>query len=425
MVDINTLDYGDYVSADGKLYVVYGTDYKNHTASLVSIELLDQCAHDEEQMEANTVVVPVRKIEKVAPVHVDKSVIQAFFRLEVTPWALVAENKYPFSHSTGKYDVTEDDLLCFLDKLKNINSDLFLMEWDNCFNSPDLTSFARWPKQTEPGFSFYFLCTQVRNMIDWIDSETLSDDWSYIYELRDGYLKSKGHPIADAVIPDEFKGDLLADIEQYAERHEITDDIRANYETLLEEVATIDGEYGLKHKAYAYYGGNRVVSCDWKKSEEALLQAFDIAGDPYVANSLGYIYYSDRLGKPDYNKAFYYFNYASSYGVIEATYKLSDLYRHGHGTDQNPEEAWHLLSVLYNHTDKRHITKGKYPDICLRIGYCYRDGIGVDKDLTKAMEFFEKAKKGITARIKKNKGFGDEQVLKNILCAIEEVEKNL
>lgn len=63
---------------------------------------------------------------------------------------------------------------------------------------------------------------------------------------------------------------------------------------MLDEAAGIDDELGFRKKGYAYYGGNKFVLCDWKKSEEALLQAFDIGKDPYVANSLGYIYYSVR-----------------------------------------------------------------------------------------------------------------------------------
>ena len=54
-----------------------------------------------------------------------------------------------------------------------------------------------------------------------------------------------------------------------------------------------------------------------------LLKLFELERDPYVANSLGYIYYSDRFGSPDYEKAFYYFDYAAGDGVVEATYKLS------------------------------------------------------------------------------------------------------
>ena len=55
----------------------------------------------------------------------------------------------------------------------------------------------------------------------------------------------------------------------------------------------------------------------------------------------------------------------------------------------------------------------------LRIGYCYRDGDGVERDIDKARECFYEAKEGIELRIKKHKGFGDEVVLRNVLKAID------
>ena len=66
--------------------------------------------------------------------------------------------------------------------------------------------------------------------------------------------------------------------------------------------------------------------------------------------------------------------------------------------------------------------QGKYPDIMLRIGYCYRDGVGVERNLRKALECFYEAKEGIELRIRKHKGFGDETVRKNILSAIDDLE---
>ena len=179
----------------------------------------------------------------------------------------------------------------------------------------------------------------------------------------------------------------------------------------------------IERYAYAYYGGNGIVPCDWRKSEKALLCLFNPDEEPmqgyeYAANSLGYIYYSERLGEPDCEKAFKCFSCAAEHGVIEATYKLSDMYRKGDGTIQDKEKAWELLNQLWEHTDKRNISGGKYADIALRMGYCYRDGIGVPPDSDKALEFFIKAKQAIKARMKTHPGFGDASVAANIEKAI-------
>jgi len=57
------------------------------------------------------------------------------------------------------------------------------------------------------------------------------------------------------------------------------------------------------------------------------------------------------------------------------------------------------------------------------MGYCYRDGVGVEPDRKKAMDFFQKAKKGIEARQKKCPEYGDDVVARNIQTAIESVQE--
>lgn len=99
----------------------------------------------------------------------------------------------------------------------------------------------------------------------------------------------------------------------------------------------------------------------------------------------------------------------------------SDMYRFGHGTERNPEKAWAILSQLYRKTDERRITKGKYADIVLRMGYCYRDGIGVEPDHKQAYESFMKAQKAIEARMKREPEYGDNVVANNIQKAIESI----
>ncbi len=217
---------------------------------------------------------------------------------------------------------------------------------------------------------------------------------------------------------------MVVQLEDYCKKHPVTDEIRECYTRLLDDCLE---EGDVSTYAYAYYGGNTIVQCDWKKAEQALLREFDPELDPptgadWAANSLGYIYGSDRLGKPDYGKAFICFQYAANHGVTEATYKLSDLYRMGRGVRKDPEKAWEILSRLCQKTDRRHISGGKYADIMLRMGYCYRDGIGVAPDRVKAMKFFLDAKRGIEARMKRHPGYGDEVVARNIQAAIESVK---
>ncbi len=180
----------------------------------------------------------------------------------------------------------------------------------------------------------------------------------------------------------------------------------------------------MTRKAYAYYGGNKIVPCDWKKSEQALLQ-LEAMGDSRAANSLDYIYYSNRLGAPDYEKAFYFFSKAAEAGVTEAKYKLADLYRNGHGVTKNEEKAFRMLKAVYDEQlvviqDRNFACH--YADIALRMGYCYEDGAGVAQDYHKAREYFLRAKYAIEMRMLKHDCYGDSTVAHNIDAALNRIK---
>lgn len=108
-------------------------------------------------------------------------------------------------------------------------------------------------------------------------------------------------------------------------------------------------------------------------------------------------------------------------GVIEAIYKLSDLFCLSHGVKPNPEKAWPLVYMLYRHADKRDIAGGKYADVLLCVGYCYREGVGVAWDTALALHFFRQAKRAIVERMKRCAYYGDNTVDRNIDAAIESV----
>ena len=185
-------------------------------------------------------------------------------------------------------------------------------------------------------------------------------------------------------------------------------------------------ESRLYHRGYAYYGGNGVVDCDWHKSAESLQQYYDLFPNDreLVANSLGYIYYSNRLVQQDYDKAFAFFREAAALGNKEAQYKLSDMYRKGHGTQANGEKAFQRLKPLYGQELDKH-RRGHYgsklADTALRMGYCARDGIGRERNLRGAYCLFLQAKNAILVRRAKHDHFGDKTVEANIDRAISEL----
>ncbi len=421
---IDDLEDGQLVLWDGKVYAVWDlTDRQK--VKLVPYDTRIICEGYTETADQDAVIVPVRQIQIPNPVYAGQEIMRSFFRLDVMPWELLLQGKYPFSDENGKLSITEEDLLCLLDRLDMFQSTFLLEAWRKTFMAcNDMRSHYRIsvPKDDDPGFTFHFFADNVFDFINLFDPE--EDDWTWLRKLKDCYLQSKGKPLSHMLLPDELKSPMAHSLEEYCRKHPVTDEIRKCYIRLLDECLEMGNS---QICAYAYYGGNEIVGCDWHKAEQALLKEFDPDRDPpsgneWAANSLGYIYGSDRLGKPDYQKAFICFLYAAGKGVTEATYKLSDLYRQGLGTRKDPEMAWTILNGLYRLTDKRRIAHGKYADIMLRMGYCYRDGIGVEPDPEKAMSFFLKAKRGIEERMKQHPQFGDETVARNIQKAIESIK---
>ena len=424
--DMEEIDDSTLVKWNGQIYGVWDSN-EHHTVRLIPWDILISHDGDESLLEQSSVTVPIRQIQLLEPVEASQATVRALFRLDKMPWDLAQEGLFPFSSATHRYPFTEDDLLCLIDRLPMFKNGFLFEAWEKSFFTyPDgsAISHIEMPAKDQPGFTFAFLAERFFSMMDWFDPK--EEDWKYILELRDCYLQSKGKSLSQMAIPEFFRSDMLRELEEFAKDHPVTEEIRSSYETLLKEELHSGESSSIKEYAYAYYGGNDIVPCDWRKAEQALLMLFDPetdppAGDPSAANSLGYIYGSDRLGAPDWVKAFRCFRYGAAYGAIESTYKLSDLYRKGLGTEPDPQKAWTLVNGLYQRANKHRITGGKFADILLRMGYCYRDGIGVQANQDQALHFFLEAKRAIEARIKKCPEYGDHVVARNIDAAIESV----
>ena len=92
-------------------------------------------------------------------------------------------------------------------------------------------------------------------------------------------------------------------------------------------------------RGYCYYCGTSVYPNDWIKARDAFIEYYQLSGDPYAANTLGYIYYYGRCngGVPEYDLAFRYFSIGHAYGCYESTYKLADMFVHGYSVVKNED----------------------------------------------------------------------------------------
>ena len=419
MNKIDDFEYGQFVMYDGKVMLVYGVPYEEEDEGYPDqIQLIEEKSlrvYDKEEESECTkyILAPVIDVIKLPYVKVSEETLRSFFRIDTTPWKLCAEGLYPIAKESGSFILSEDDVETFLSRLGSIDPVVY-GEWQTQFVFGD---HVKTQNEDPNHFTLKMVWNLMRDDFEWYDAE--EDEPEYIQAIWDFYKLNKGKELDQINFPDEYKNTVISDIYLSSKENPISDMQKQTYIKLLDEQVAAGDHWAIRHKAYAYYGGNSIVPCDWKKAEETLLKLHDTQTEDakYAANSLGYIYYSDRLGEPDYEKAFRYFSEAAEYGIIEATYKLADMYRKGHGTKKQTQKAFLTYKRLYESEFKKfkdNHTGCKLADVSLRMGYCYENGEGVKTDLFRALEYYQMANNAIDARIAKHKHFGDETVKRNI-----------
>ena len=407
-------DWGDYVRCNGEIMFVQDIDQDPDHENNIGLQKKNAPLIYDEQY---GVVLPEisyyapKEIQKLAASTVPKETVRELFRLETTPWALAENDQYPFSQETEAICMTEDDLQSFLQNLSSADS-IILDGWENQFVYGGKVFCENAGSDI---ITLDFVWGIICEIFTWFDIE--EDEPDVLLEVWRLYRREKGKSIHDVQIPSSLKGVVIGYIETKAESEMVSDALKELYVRLLDDLCDEGEEWAIRRKAYAYYGGNKLVPCDWKKSEETLLKLYGLSESSAAANSLGYIYYSNRLGKPDYDKAFHYFSIAADAGMVEATYKQADMIRKGHGTEKDPYKAFIILSSLYEYQKEAFLDGNngcKFADVALRMGYCYENGEGVEKNTKTARRYYETAKNAILKRKASHKHYGDDVVEKNI-----------
>ncbi len=113
-----------------------------------------------------------------------------------------------------------------------------------------------------------------------------------------------------------------------------------NYEKALELYlkAVENGQKACDFRiAYCYSEKN--TKAGYKKAVEWNLKAIEGPDKGIAYNNLGRIYENGNIGKPDYKKAYHYYNEAYKLGVGMAGYNLGCLYYHGYEVEKDIKEA--------------------------------------------------------------------------------------
>lgn len=194
------------------------------------------------------------------------------------------------------------------------------------------------------------------------------------------------------------------------EKHYQKDNISKDDEFIFVEACQFLIETENDSDAMVNLGGYYYAKEKYDLAEKYYLMAFD-AGDDWVADGLGFIYYYGRVGARDYKKAFYYFSLAKDNGNMEAAMKIADMYHHGFGVDKDDEKYKAILLDIFDKIKDTNQLFDPYPEVAHRLADIYiNEGHGED-----AFDMLVKGKSFIEQRIRYNPFWGNFIVCRRLI----------
>lgn len=122
-----------------------------------------------------------------------------------------------------------------------------------------------------------------------------------------------------------------------------------------------------------------------KRTSKVVIENYEKAsemGNRAAAYNLGRIYYFGRLVDQDYRKAYEYFQLAADRGEEDANFYLGQMHHYGEGMPKTPREAaFYYRKVAYDSSASNYCRTRAFN----RIVFFYRYGIGVPRDLDRAL----------------------------------------
>lgn len=254
---------------------------------------------------------------------------------------------------------------------------------------------------------------------------TVCDD---IISRVDSYVHNKDLPKEEWIYSSYQKKHIISGYESDDSLEDATDEALKLYRKFVRDLEEEGDIQALKVLAWGYYDGNEAFLQNWYLAEKYLLKLYLKSGDPYAANSLGYIYYYGRTnnGIPDYKKAFQYYCVGALAGIDESIYKAGDMLIYGRGIPKNIDMGLNMLIEGYRDSLARFCDgdfECKFADYALRMGNVCRDNLVYNMSSRDAYKFYLEAELAIKKRREKIHYIGDGTVeirIKNELKRIRE-----
>lgn len=238
-----------------------------------------------------------------------------------------------------------------------------------------------------------------------------------------------GKPKEEWIYSDDQKREYLL----YAEEQgleKLSGQELKKYRKFVWDLEAKDDPQAIRILAWDYYEGSVAFPQNWQMSEKFLLKLFEMTGDPWAANSLGYIYYYGRTNSSasDYESAFKFFSFGALAGIDESIYKSGDMLLRGQGTKKNIDMGLNMIVEGYRAT-LNEFTSGnyecKFADYALRMGNICRDRLIYGVGLRDAYKFYLEAKFAIRRRREAFDFFGDKNVEENIDREMKQIQENI
>lgn len=169
-----------------------------------------------------------------------------------------------------------------------------------------------------------------------------------------------------------------------------------------------------------YYTG-RGGEQNYEKALTYYLMA-DRCGEPQATENLGYCYYYGHTGTVDYEKAYHYFVKGALVDRLNSLYKIGDMYENGFFVDKDESLAFRIYQRCYHNMSEKDIERVG-ADICLRMGNSYYYGIGTEKNLDSALQYYQEAERYYYRKLRggdffAKKGLKDVIVRQNEIRAV-------
>ena len=365
--------------------------------------------------------------------------LKELVRFEIEPSIFSTEKDSYFEENeiAGSYKPTYQDLVVACENMIKDDVDFTIFENWYYYVSEELEDHYEGVWVTEPDLGYlwpnndydqfkamdFALGTMDERVNFYGTAGSLKEGLQEIVRMAENYQFNREHDITEWKLTESQRFEILDRFAVSVDK--VSDSRRELFRHIVDEECEKENCIAMRIKGYGCYGGNKVFECDWEESRKWITKLFEIEGGPYLANTLGYIYYYGRCsrGIPDYEKAFQYFSIGAAHNVIESMYKIADMFLSGKGCIKAPKTADHIVRELYEDSLPRFLAgeDAKFADVALRMAAVFQR---IDQ-YESALYHYLEADFAIKKRLKKSDFFGDQTVQEKIRKSIEEVKTHL